>query len=248
MDLVDAGLRHPAHAERDEGPEERLGGGVIGDEVVVHEEEVASLLRLDLGHDLVDAPHVVAVVEVGAHGAVLAAEGAASSELQERDRQVALARVEVPAGLAARLRGPDGRVVARLQPALVGIGHDLCPTRLGVARVDGVGMRGDLVRQRRGVDAAHDHGHAAGAELVGDLVGAAGGEGFDRDAHEVRGLVVVDDVDTVVPEAHVDAGRRQPGDDAQVEGLHAPLVHERPVRPPTQRGLDQGDLHRHLPG
>ena len=132
---------------------------MVGDEVVVDEEEVAPRLGPDLGHDLVDGADVVTVVEVGADGAVLAAEAAASAELQQRHRQVALALVDVAPGLRARLRCADGRVVAGSQSALVSVRDHLRPARLGVAGEDGVGVLGDLVGQGRGVDAAHDHGH-----------------------------------------------------------------------------------------
>jgi hypothetical protein len=54
---------------------------VVGDEVVVHGEEVPSRLGVDLGHDLLDRTDVAAMVEVGADRAVLAAEAAAAAEL-----------------------------------------------------------------------------------------------------------------------------------------------------------------------
>jgi hypothetical protein len=191
---------------------------------------------------------VVAVREVGADGAEGAVVAAAAAELDERDRQVALAAVEVAPRAGARLRHAAGAVVAGGQAAVVRVAHHLRPHGLRVAGHQRVGVLGDLLGQQRGVHPAHDHGDAALAVGGGDLVGAPGGEGLDGDRDEVGRGVGVERVDAVVEQGEVDAVRRQPGQQAERERLHARLVDEALVmRRAAQRRLDERDVHRRPP-
>lgn len=243
-DLVDARLGDPADPERDESLQERLGGLGIGDEVVVDEEEVAPRLGPDLGHHLLHGARVDVVVEVRPDRAELAAIPAAAAELEEREGEVAFALEKVAARPAAGLRRADRGVVPRAEPPVVRVRDHLGPERLGVAREDRVGVAGDLVGDQRRVHAPHHDRDAPGPVLRGDLVRAAGGEGLHGDRDEIGRLVVVDPVDAVVEELDVDPGRRQAGQDAELERLHPGLVDERrAVGQTTQRGLDECDPH-----
>src|SRR5262245_64427146 len=93
MGGVDARLADPAHAQRDEGPEELFGLCQIRCDVVVHEEDqpVATPDRRHLRQDLVDGTARLRGAEDRLHGAELAAEMTAAPRLDEADGQIALA-------------------------------------------------------------------------------------------------------------------------------------------------------------
>ena len=144
----------------------------------------------------------------------------------------------------SRLRRPKATVIARPQPSLVCVGHDLRPERLGVARKNRVRVLGDLVGDERRVHPAHHDRHPPRPVLGGDLVGATRRKRLDVDGDQVGRLVVVDLVDAVVDQPAVDAWRGQPGQDAEGQRLHARLIDEPlAVVQAAERRLDEGYLH-----
>jgi hypothetical protein len=125
--LVDACLGHPADAERDERAQEGLGRRHVGDQVVVHEEQVPPGLVADLRHHLLYRPRDLVVIEVRGDCAELAAVPAATPELEEGQREVSLAHEEVSPGQHARLRRSEAAVVARVEGPVVCIADHLWP-------------------------------------------------------------------------------------------------------------------------
>jgi len=99
-------------------------------------------------------------------------------------------------------------------------------------------MGGGLLGTRRGMNAAHDHRHAARAVGVGDVVSPAGGLRIETDADQVDVLHVARAVERshhLVGVDHLVRGRRECGEDAEAES-----------RQRRRRGAhrcDQLDLH-----
>jgi hypothetical protein len=184
------------------------------------------------------------VIKVLGDRAEFAGEAAAAPELQQADRQIVLSFIQVTAGHCARLGNPGDPRVARLQLTRVCIRHNLRPNGLGVTGDHTVSMFRHLIGDQGGMHPTHHQRHLAGAVFGGDLIGPAGGEGFNVDGHQIGGFVVINFVHAVIEQAAVHARRGQPGQDAQGEGFHAGFVNEAlALSQAAQGGLNKGDLH-----
>ena len=240
---VERGLAHPVDPHPDEGVAELLQRLAVGGDVVVDEEDQPPALRLDLGERLVDPADVMLAAEVFRDRAEIADEAAAAGVLHERERQVALALVDVAPCQHAGLRQARRAGIARLQRALAGVRDHLRPNRLGVADHQRVGVGCAFLRHEGGLEPAHHHLDAAATVLGGDLVGAARGVGLDGDADEVGGLGVGDRLAAVVIHHHFDVGRSEGRENPEVERLHPAFVNIEAVLGPADGGLDEGEFH-----
>ena len=244
---VEGGLADPAHPERDQRPEQFLGRVVVGGDVVVHEEQVPAAGRFDLLHEILGVAVTVLAGEEHAGRAVVTQVGAAAGELQEGDREVALAAEQVSAWLDAVLDDPGVPGVAGLQASRSGVLDHLPPDSLGVPGHEGVAVLRHLVGDEGRVHPAHDDPHAAPPVLRGDLVGPAGRERLDCQRDQVDGVVVGDCLAAVVVQHDLDVEWGEAREDAELQGLHAPRVAVGAGGQPPQVGLDERDLHAGSP-
>ena len=221
---VDAGLADPADVQRDEGAEKIFGLGEVGGDVVVDEEEefFLALEGGEFGEDIDGGTAGLGGGEDGLHGAELAVEVAAATGLDEADGEVAFAAEDGAVGAEPDERRAGGLAVEFFEAAVAGVVEDAGPEDFGFAADDGLGVAGDLVGAERGVEAAHDDGHAAAAIVGGDLVGALGGVGFDAEGDEVGGLVERDRLHAVVVKPDLDVARGEAGEGGGGERLHLP--------------------------
>jgi hypothetical protein len=238
-------LAQPADLQGLDGPEQ--GGGLlaISDDVVVHEEDQLAAVSLELGDHL---GHGAGGVPLGvdvARGAVLAAVGATPAELGQAHRQVGLALEDAPVG-AHRLQARAWSQLPQVAPPELpprGVVHKLGPDRLGIARDHRVGVGRGLVGDHGGVVATQHHGHAAGPEGVGDLVGPPRRVDLGVDAHQIPGLVVGQRLEAVIDERHLVARRCDAGEHGEGQGLHAPAVVVGLAPDQAHVGLDEEDPH-----
>ena len=101
-----------------------------------------------------------------------------------------------------------------------------------------------LLRHETRVHAAHDHRHAAAAELVGDLVAAVDIGGHGGDADHVALQVEVDLLDVLVRQHHLVAVARNRGGDREQAGdrrIERAVEVEGPRGKGVRLGIDEVD-------
>ncbi len=158
--------------------------------------------------------------------------GVGSQEVAPRQRQ---------GGKLGKLGGP----VDSLEPSVPGVLQHPGPDLFGFSDDHRVGVPARFLRQQRGVMPTHDHGNAAGAVGIGDLVGAQSLTSHPRDPHHVGLAIEVDRLDVLVDDLDVDArrGGRRHHRQAQGRELNVGLLD---CFLPTR--CDQSDFHRRISG
>ena len=228
---VDHGLRNPRLAEVRvcQRAEQRLGAcevlGSGADQVVVHHQDAALGDRPELAHDLRNGALAIPGAVEGRHAAERAVHGTPARRLNRPERIVSGEQV-VP-GRLDRLRSGEPPVVASFQAPVGGVFQHLRPDRVGFPCHDRVHTRHRFVDAHRGVDAAHDDGHAQAAIASREFVGARRLRRERRDADKVgrRQRPAAWSSDVLVEQGDVPLGRRQPGEHHQAEWLpHAIAV------------------------
>ena len=105
-------------------------------------------------------------------------------------------------------------------------------------------MRERLFRHEARMHAAHDHRHAAAAELVGDLVAAVDVGGHGGNADHVAFQVEVDLLDVLVGQHHLVPVARDGGGDGEQAGdrrIERAVEVERPCRQGIRLRIDEMD-------
>jgi len=100
-------------------------------------------------------------------------------------------------------------MITLLELAFPRIAQHFIPDAVRFADDDGIGMQSCFVGAQGGMVTAQNDGDAAPAKFVGDLIGATGGEGLDRNTHQVARCVVINRFDAVINRFHVHIGRGQ---------------------------------------
>ena len=185
---VNGDLARPPHFERDESLHQFNEALAFPQEVVIDKKHhLVSWQRAEFGDD-VGAGALLAMSAVESmNGAEIAGEAAAAPDLHQRQRRVAFARIDaavevktLPCALGLLA------LIALLQSAGASVGDDTLPQAFGIADHHAVGVRLRLIGDHGRMVAANHYWHAPGAVDGGNLVGAPGGEGFDRDGDKVR--------------------------------------------------------------
>lgn len=220
-------LADPADPQRDQGPHQLLGVIQRRRQVVVDEEHELPPRAgaAHLVHHAIDRAMGVRRRVVRLDGAEIAAKPAATGELDQPQRQVALAAKDGPVGTGCRAPRPVLRSIDGLRPAMPMVVDDLREHALRLADDDRFAVGDHLVGAERGVEAAHHDGHAAAAVFAGDLIRPFRRVGFDADQDEIRGLVERDRLHPIVMEPPLDVGGQQRRQHGRRQRLHLPAPH-----------------------
>ena len=176
----------------------------IGREIVVQERDDVVAGPPDVGDDMIDGPGPEAVAVDISRGTKRTGMGAAPCRLDGVERKVSGGVKQVQPGPVQF--GQNHRLLGSVDsPHLPGhgIGNDLRPHLLGLARHNRIGMKQSLFRHDRGVHAAQDHGYMIFPVVIRNFVGAIRPEYLVRNPHKIGTVVQADLLDPFVLDGDV---------------------------------------------
>jgi len=247
-DRTDRSRRLPQAAHPLEPVEEGDGVGRIAEEVVVEKIEVPSRQQGDLRERPVDRPGIEGR-PASEEGGLVAEPAPVRAAARDHDRvgnQVEGAPDEVAPRHRRFLEGSPAGTIDAAGDARPEVPEELRPSVLPGAQEEGVGVRRSLAGERGDMQPPETDMHPAGAVMVRDPVGPAGGGDVDLDGDQVRAVLQVERLHVLVADRGLVVGIEVTRQGGQSQGGEEAVLDGAPEGAPGlgERGQDQFDPHR----